>query len=104
MSYGLRELMVEGASGEFEATSHLQINWRRVKRKYFEVYFFRSAVTANSKVRVLVLPPLLSLPSAMLTICDTICLLRLELTAVSPGCGKPPLLQRFLPFVPSLSW
>ena len=41
--YGLRELMVEGASGEFEATSHLQINWRRVKRKYFEVYFFRSA-------------------------------------------------------------
>ena len=42
--------MVKGASGEFEATSHLQINWRRVKRKYFEVYLFRSAVTANSKV------------------------------------------------------
>ena len=33
VSYSLRELMVEGASGESEATSHMQINWRRVKRK-----------------------------------------------------------------------
>jgi hypothetical protein len=46
-----------------------------------------------------VLPLALPLPSAMLTICDTICLLRLELTAVSPGCGKPLLFQRFLMFV-----
>ena len=30
----------------------MQINWRRVKRRYYEVYLFRSAVTANSKVAV----------------------------------------------------
>ena len=33
VSYALRELMVEGADGQVEATSHLQINWRRVKRR-----------------------------------------------------------------------
>ena len=49
VSYALRELIIEGEDGETEATSHMQINWRRVKRHYFEVYLFRSAVTANSK-------------------------------------------------------
>ena len=32
VSYALRELRVEGEGGETEATSHMQINWRRVKR------------------------------------------------------------------------
>ena len=31
-----------------EATSRAQINWRRVKKLYFEVYLFRSALTANA--------------------------------------------------------
>ena len=52
VSYSLRELMVDGAGGEAEATSHMQINWRRVKRAYYEVYLFRSSVTANSKAAV----------------------------------------------------
>ena len=52
VTYSLRELMVEGADGETEATSHMQINWRRVKRRYYEVYLFRSGVTANSKEAV----------------------------------------------------
>ena len=49
VSYALRDLTIEGANGEAEATSHMQVNWRRVKRRYYEVYLFRSAVTANSK-------------------------------------------------------
>lgn len=31
-----------------EATSQMQLNWRRVKKEYFSVYLFRSAVTANA--------------------------------------------------------
>ena len=52
MSLALRELTIGGADGESEATSHMQINWRRVKRRYYAVYLFRSAVTANSKAAV----------------------------------------------------
>jgi hypothetical protein len=46
----VRKLVLTKAKGqcEGEATSHMQINWRRVKKQYFEVYLFRSAVTANA--------------------------------------------------------
>lgn len=36
-------------SSKMECTSHMQVAWRRVKRKYYEVYFFSSALTANDK-------------------------------------------------------
>ena len=52
VSYSLRELTIDGPDGESEATSHMQINWRRVKRRYYEVYLFRAALTANSKAAV----------------------------------------------------
>ena len=48
IKFALRELMIEMAGGQAEATSHMQINWRRVKKLYFEVYLFRSALTANA--------------------------------------------------------
>ena len=46
----VRKLVLRKASGECagEATSQMQLNWRRVKKQYFEVYLFRSAVTANA--------------------------------------------------------
>ena len=46
----VRKLKLTKASGECagEATSQMQLNWRRVKKQYFEVYLFRSAVTANA--------------------------------------------------------
>ena len=52
VTYALLELSIGAEGGDVEATSHMQINWQRVKRAYFEVYLFRSAVTANSKQAV----------------------------------------------------
>lgn len=50
----VRKLVLKKAKGECarEATSHMQINWRRVKKQYFEVCLFRSAVTANAVLAV----------------------------------------------------
>ena len=42
VTFALKDLLIEGGDGA-EATSHMQINWNRVKRHYFEVYLFRSA-------------------------------------------------------------
>ena len=46
----VRKLHLTRATGENagEATSQMQLNWRRVKKEYFSVYLFRSAVTANA--------------------------------------------------------
>ena len=46
----VRKLVLQNAQGTCagEATSQMQLNWRRVKKQYFEVYLFRSAVTANA--------------------------------------------------------
>ena len=50
LRHKVRRLVLRKAKGKVagEATSHMQINWRRVKKQYFEVYLFRSAVTANA--------------------------------------------------------
>ena len=50
----VRKLVLQAKEGECkeEATSHMQINWRRVKKLLFEFYLFRSSVTANSKAAV----------------------------------------------------
>ena len=46
----VRKLVLKAKQGECEeeATSHMQINWRRVKKLLFEFYLFRSSVTANA--------------------------------------------------------
>ena len=46
----VRKLVLTKATGVCagEATSQMQLNWRRVKKEYFSVYLFRSAVTANA--------------------------------------------------------
>ena len=46
----MRKLVLTKATGVCagEATSQMQLNWRRVKKEYFSVYLFRSAVTANA--------------------------------------------------------
>ena len=46
----VKKLVLKNASGACagEATTQMQLNWRRVKSQYFEVYLFRSAVTANA--------------------------------------------------------
>jgi len=48
--YAVRKLVLRNDAGARvgEATTHAQINWRRVKKLYFEVYLFRSALTANA--------------------------------------------------------
>lgn len=48
--YSVKQLVLRNEAGEAvgEATTRAQINWRRVKKLYFEVYLFRSAVTANA--------------------------------------------------------
>ena len=38
------KLWVETDGNAKEATTRMQINWRRVKRQYYEVYIFRSAL------------------------------------------------------------
>ena len=43
------KLWVETDGNAKEATTRMQINWRRVKRQYYEVYIFRSALTANAQ-------------------------------------------------------
>ena len=52
VKYNVVPLVVTTPDGREEATSHMQINWRRVKRAYFEVYCFRSAITANAEFAV----------------------------------------------------
>ena len=52
IKFAVLPLMVRTVDGDKEATSHVQLNWRRVKRAYFEVYLFRSAVTANAQSAV----------------------------------------------------
>ena len=46
----VQKLVLKNAQGVVagEATSQMQLNWRRVKKQYFEVYLFRSALTANA--------------------------------------------------------
>ena len=46
----VQKLVLKAKDGESagEATSHVQINWRRVKKLLFEFYLFRSSVTANA--------------------------------------------------------
>jgi len=52
IKFAAQKLLVESEGGAKEATARLQINWRRVKRQYYEVYLFRSALTANAKKAV----------------------------------------------------
>ena len=47
VKFAAQKLLVESEGGVKEGTVRMQINWRRVKRQYFEVYLFRSALTAN---------------------------------------------------------
>ena len=49
VKFAAQKLLVESEGGVTEGTVRMQINWRRVKRQYFEVYLFRSALTANSQ-------------------------------------------------------
>ena len=51
VGHKVRKLVLRNATGAMqgEATSQMQLNWRRVRKEYFSVYLFRSAVTANSK-------------------------------------------------------
>ena len=46
----VKKLLFKNTSGACagKATTQMQFNWRRVKAQYFEVYLFRSAVTANA--------------------------------------------------------
>ena len=50
VKFCVKTLRVEAAAGEHESTSHMQLNWRRIKRRYFEIYLFRSALTANDRL------------------------------------------------------
>jgi len=52
IKFAAQKLLVELEGGGEEATARMQINWRRVKRQYYEVYLFRSALTANAKQAV----------------------------------------------------
>ena len=52
VSFATRALVIEDESGAREGTSHMQFAWRRLKRRYWEVYFFRSALTANDRAAV----------------------------------------------------
>ena len=52
VKYDVVPLVVTTPDGREEATSHMQINWRRVKRAYFEVYCFRSAITTNAEFAI----------------------------------------------------
>ena len=52
VSFAVKEVVVEGDDGRREGTSHIQLRWRRLKRRYWEVYFFRSAITANDQEAV----------------------------------------------------
>ena len=47
-----QELTIENSDGKQEGTSHMQLSWRRLKRRYWQVYFFRSAITANDRAAV----------------------------------------------------
>ena len=49
VKYSVETLCVEREDGQLEGTSHMQINWRRVKLHYWQVYFFRASVTANDQ-------------------------------------------------------
>jgi hypothetical protein len=49
IKFAAQKLLVESEGGAKEATARMQINWRRVKRQYYEVYLFRSALTANAE-------------------------------------------------------
>jgi len=52
IKFAAQKLLVESEGGAKEATARMQINWRRVKRQYYEVYLFRSALTANAEKAV----------------------------------------------------
>eukprot|EP00966_Prymnesium_polylepis_P069676 1620131-Prymnesium_polylepis.1 len=54
VKHKVKKLILKRAKGnrKDEATSHMQINWRRVKKLLFEVYLFRSSVTANAELAV----------------------------------------------------
>ena len=45
VSFATRMLVVEDESGVREGTSHMQFAWRRLKRRYWEVYFFGSPLS-----------------------------------------------------------
>ena len=49
VKFASQKLWVQTDGNVKEATTRMQINWRRVKRQYYEVYLFRSALTANAK-------------------------------------------------------
>ena len=52
IKYDVVPLVIYRGCEQEEATSHMQLNWRRVKRIYFEVYLFRTAITANAEAAI----------------------------------------------------
>ena len=54
LKHKVKKLILKRANGRNngEATSQMQLNWRRVKKQLFEVYLFRSSVTANAELAV----------------------------------------------------